>query len=196
VTAAEGRHSGLDPESSLHPTPRSAPTLETERLRLRAWRRDDRQPYFDILQEPAVFRHFGPEPMGMEECWRRLMAAAGGWQLNGFGGWAVERKSDGRLLGMTALFTAWRDLEPQFGDQPEMGWIFATEAHGQGLAREACGAVLDWAREHLSPTPIWAIIAPANEPSFRLAERLGFERVGETLYHKEPAAVLRRPAWR
>src|SRR4028118_1234558 len=57
--------------------------LETERLRLRAWRRDDREHYFAILQEPAVFRHFGPKPMGMEECWRRLMAAAGGRHLNG-----------------------------------------------------------------------------------------------------------------
>ena len=56
---------------------RSAPTLETERLRLRAWRRDDREPYLNILQEPAVFRLFGPEPMGMEESWRRLMASVG-----------------------------------------------------------------------------------------------------------------------
>ncbi len=174
---------------------RSAPTLETERLRLRAWRRDDRTAYFDILQEPAVFRHFGPEPMGMEECWRRLMAASGGWQLNGFGGWAVERKSDGRLLGMTALFTAWRDLEPQFGEEPEMGWIFASEAHGKGLASEACRTVLDWAEATLDPTPIWAIIAPANEPSLKLAAKLGFERIHETPYHKDPTIVLKRPAW-
>jgi RimJ/RimL family protein N-acetyltransferase len=174
---------------------RSAPILETERLRLRAWRKDDREKYFAILQEPAVFRHFGPEPMGMEECWRRLMAAVGGWQLNGFGGWAVERKSDGKLIGMTALFTAWRDLVPQFGDQPEMGWIFATEAHGHGLASDACRAVLDWAESNLDPTPIWAIVAPANEPSLKLAEKLGFERVHETLYHNDPTVVFRRPAW-
>ena len=173
---------------------RSAPTLETERLRLRAWRKTDRQPYFDILRQPAVFRHFGPEPMGMEECWRRLVAAVGSWQLNGFGGWAVERKSDGRLLGMTALFTAWRDLDPEFGDEPEMGWIFSTEAHGQGLASEACGAVLAWTRQDLAPTTIWAIIAPANVPSIKLAHKLGFNPVHETLYHDEPILVLKRPA--
>jgi RimJ/RimL family protein N-acetyltransferase len=169
--------------------------LETERLRLRAWRKTDREPYHAILQEPAVFRHFGPEPMGMEECWRRLMAAVGGWQLNGFGGWAVERKADDKLLGMTAVFTAWRDLDPQFGDMPEMGWIFATEAHGVGLAGEACRAVLEWMEANLQPTPVWAIIAPANEPSIRLAEKLGFERLRETSYHGEPTLVLRRPSW-
>jgi RimJ/RimL family protein N-acetyltransferase len=133
--------------------------------------------------------------MGMEECWRRLMAAVGGWQLNGFGGWAVERKTDGRLLGMTALFTAWRDLDPQFGAEPEMGWIFATEAHGQGLAREACNAVLAWAETNLPPTRIWAIIAPANEPSIKLAQKLGFERLTQSSYHGDPTLVLRRPAW-
>jgi RimJ/RimL family protein N-acetyltransferase len=174
---------------------RSAPTIETERLILRAWTKADREAYFAILQEPEVHRHFGPEPMGMEECWRRLMAAAGGWQLNGFGGWAVERQIDGRLIGMAALFTAWRDLVPQFGDEPEMGWIFATEAHGQGLAREACDAVLRWAESNLSPTPIWAIIAPANAPSIKLAEHLGFQAVSETTYHDDPTLVLRRPAW-
>jgi len=174
----------------------SAPTLETERLRLRAWRKDDREHYFKILQEPAVFRHFGPEPMGMEECWRRMMATVGSWQLNGFGGWAIERKADGKLLGMIALFTAWRGLDPEFGHEPEMGWIFATEAHGQGLASEACSAVLEWAEANLEPTDIWAIIAPANLPSVKLAEKLGFEKRNDTSYHGDPTLVLRRPAWR
>ena len=133
--------------------------------------------------------------MGAEECWRRLLAAVGGWQFNGFGTWAVERKSDGRLVGSGGLFTGWRDLEPEFGEEPEMGWIMAAETHGHGLASEACGAMLDWARANLEPTAIWAIIAPANQPSLKLAERLGFERVHETLYHNDPTVVLKRPAW-
>lgn len=173
---------------------RSAPTLETERLRLRQWRREDFRPYHAILQEPAVHRYFGPEPMGQEECWRRLCAAIGNWTMNGFGSMAVERKSDGRLVGNVGLFTAWRDFEPQFGDEPEMGWIMATETHGTGMAMEACQAVLDWAEATLAPTPIWAIISAGNEPSFRLAARLGFERVAEVNYHG-PTVVLQRPAW-
>ena len=76
-----------------------------------------------------------------------------------------------------------------------MGWIFAQEVHGQGMAGEACRAVLQWAESNLDPTPIWAIIAPANEPSLKLAAKLGFERVGDTLYHDDPTIVLKRPAW-
>ena len=174
---------------------REAPRIETERLVLRAWRKDDFRAYFELLQHPDVHRHFGPEPMGLEECWRRLSAAVGMWQLVGFGGWAVVRKSDDRLVGMTSLFNAWRSLEPEFGEEPEMGWIFAAETHGKGFASEACRAVLDWAESSLEPTPIWAIIAPANAPSLKLAEKLGFERLSETLYHDDPTVVLKRPAW-
>ena len=174
---------------------RSAPTIETERLVLRAWTKADFRPWFAIMQDPEVHRHFGPDPIGMEECWRRLAAAVGGWQLLGFGTWAIESRADGRLIGNVGLFNAWRDLEPEFGEEPEMGWIFAAEAHGQGLALEACRATLDWAEANLDPIPIWAIIAPANAPSMKLAERLGFEALGDTTYQGDPTVVLRRPAW-
>ena len=43
------------------------------------------------------------------------------------------------------------------------------------------------------PTPIWAIIAPGNEPSLKLAEKLGFERLHETDYHGDPTVVLAPP---
>ena len=172
-----------------------APVLETERLRLRPWRKDDFRPYHTLLQHPEVHRHFGPEPMGAEECWRRLLAAVGGWQFNGFGTWAAERREDGKLVGSVGIFTAWRDLQPEFGEEPEMGWIFAAETHGSGMASEACRAVIDWTEANLPPTPIWAIIAPANEPSLKLAAKLGFERLHETPYHNEPTVVLKRPAW-
>jgi RimJ/RimL family protein N-acetyltransferase len=174
---------------------RSAPRIETERLVLRAWAKADFRPWHAIVQHPDVHRHFGPEPMGLEECWRRLAAAVGGWQLAGFGTWAVERQDNGKLVGNVGLFNAWRDLHPEFGEEPEMGWIFAAETHGQGLASEACQTVLDWAQANLEPTPIWAIIAPENEPSLKLAQKLGFQMHNDTSYHGEPTIVLRRPAW-
>jgi len=174
---------------------REAPRIETDRLVLRHWRKDDFRPYHAILRQPAVYEHFGPQPATTEDCWRRLLAAVGNWQFNGFGTWAVDRRSDGKLVGNVGLFTAWREFEPQFGEEPEMGWIFDTETHGQGMAFEACIAALDWAKSNLEPTPIWAIVAPANEPSLKLAGRLGFERVTEVVYHENPTMVLRRQAW-
>jgi RimJ/RimL family protein N-acetyltransferase len=174
---------------------REAPRIETERLILRHWRKDDFRPYHVIVRHPEVHKHFGSNPMSAEDCWRRLAASAGMWQFNGFGTWAVERKSDRKLVGNVGLFTAWRDLEPEFGEEPEMGWILDAELHGQGVASEACEATLEWARDNHAPTAIWAIIAPENAPSMKLAGRLGFDRLHETSYHDEPTVVLRRPAW-
>ncbi len=175
---------------------RSAPTLETERLVLRQYCKEDFRPHHAIVGDPEVMRYFSGPTISAEDCWRRMAASVGMWSLLGFGGWAVTRRDDGCLIGTASLFNAWRALEPQFGEEPEMGWIFATEAHGQGIASEACRSVLDWADANLQPIPIWAIIAPDNQPSLRLAARLGFERLDDSVYNDEPTAVLRRPPQR
>jgi RimJ/RimL family protein N-acetyltransferase len=172
-----------------------APTIETERLTLRSWRKSDFRPYLAILRKPEVHHYLSANPMSAEDSWRRLMASVGGWLLNGFGSWAVERKSDGRLVGMAGFFTAWRDIEPEFGDQPEMGWIMDPDTHGQGLASEACAAALAWLEANAEPVPVWAIISPDNQPSLNLARRLGFEAIAEVLYNDDPTVVFRRPAW-
>ena len=173
---------------------RSAPTLETERLRLRHYRKEDFRPHFAIVGDSEVMRFVGGKGISEEDCWRRLAASVGMWDLLGFGGWAVVRKADDKIVGTVSLFNAWRALEPEFGEVPEMGWIFAREVHGQGIAGEACRAVLNWADANLQPTPIWAIIDPENGPSLALAERLGFQRVADSLYHGEPTVVLQRPS--
>jgi RimJ/RimL family protein N-acetyltransferase len=172
-----------------------APRIETERLVMRGWRKDDFRPWFEILQESAVTRFLGGTGTTLEDCWRRLSGAVGSWPMVGFGGWAVTTKADGALVGNVGLFNAWRDLEPQFGEAPEMGWIFSGEVHGQGIASEAANAALAWAEAYLEPTPVWAIIAPENDASLRLAGKLGFERVSETLYNNEPTVVLKRASW-
>ena len=194
MTAPTGRHPGLDPGSSSENC-RSAPTLETGRLILRHYRKQDFRPHLAIVGNDEVMRFVGGKGISEEDCWRRLAASVGMWDLLGFGGWAVVRKADEKLVGTVSLFNAWRALEPEFGEQPEMGWIFARDVQGRGLAGEACRAVLDWAESNLEPTPIWAIIDPENDPSLKLADKLGFERLHQSHYHEEPTVVLRRPAW-
>ena len=176
-----------------HSIATTAPTLETGRLILRAYRKDDFRAQYAIVSNPDVMVHFSGPMLSEEDGWRRFAASVGSWPLLGFGGWAVTRRSDEKLIGTVSLFNAWRAFEPVFGEEPEMGWIFAEEVHGQGIAGEACRAVLEWADQNLQPTPIWAIIAPTNRPSFRLAEKLGFERLEDTVYNDEVTAVLRRP---
>ena len=179
---------------STDPKHRTAPTLEGDRVLLRHFRKADFPAHHAIVGDPLVMGQLGAPPLGTEDAWRRCAASVGMWDLMGFGGWAVLRRADDRLIGTVGLFNAWRAMEPEFGEAPEMGWIFAREVHGQGLAGEACRVALAWADANLLPTPIWAIVAPGNAPSLRLAERLGFERFADSLYTDEPTAVLKRRA--
>lgn len=172
---------------------RSAPTLETERLLIRGYRKGDLAEQFALVGDDATMLHIGGKGLGLEETWRRMAASVGMWPLVGFGGWAVTRKADGKIIGTVSLFNGWRDMVPEFGDEPEMGWIFSPEVHGQGMASEACKAILSWADANLPSIPIWAIIDPGNEPSRKLAARLGFEDHSIANYHDEMIIVLQRP---
>ena len=166
--------------------------LETERLRLRGFREEDLPEHSAILGDPVVMKHFGGKGFGREESFRRLLGGIGLWQLQGTGLLAAERKADGKLVGHVGLFDYHREMTPSIEGTPELGYIFSTEVHGQGIAREACEALLGWADETLDAKETVAIISIDNEPSMRLAQRLQFERQPDGVYHDEPISVWRR----
>jgi RimJ/RimL family protein N-acetyltransferase len=170
----------------------SAPTLETERLWLRGFREDDLPAHAAILGDPVVMKHFGGHGFNREESWRRLLGGVGLWQVQGTGLLAAERKTDGKMIGHVGLFDYHREIEPSIEGRPELGYIFAAEVHGQGLAREACDALLAWADHTLDADEIVAIISIGNDPSIKLAERLGFERQPDGVYRDEPISIWRR----
>jgi RimJ/RimL family protein N-acetyltransferase len=173
---------------------RSAPRLETERLILREFRKDDLDDFAATMAEPEVVRHLAIEPLSREDSLRRIFLAAGQWPIIGMGMWAVELKDSGRVVGHVGFFDMERDMVPSLIGLPEMGWIFDPSVHGQGIAREACEAALAWAGEALGPVDIPAIIGTDNVASMRLAERLGFVREADGLYKGEAIAIFRRPA--
>ena len=77
--------------------------------------------------------------------------------------------------------------------QPEMGWIFDSDVHGQGYAIEACRAMVDWADAHLNGQTLWAMITPGNSASVALAGKLGFREEPARNYKDEELAVFSRP---
>ena len=172
---------------------RSAPTLETERLILRGFRKEDLDAHAATLGDPEVMRHIGGEAVSREDAWRRLLSGVGMWPLVGSGPWAVELRSDGRMVGHCGFFQFQRAMMPLILGEPEMGWIFDRSVHGQGIAFEACSAALAWADQQLAPKSYPAIIDLENGPSMRLAERLGFAREADAIYREKPIAFFRRP---
>ena len=171
-----------------------APLIETERLILRGFQRDDLDALASILGNPEVTKHLTGTPMSREDSFRRMMMAVGQWPLLGFGYWAVELKPVGQLVGQVGFADFKRDMTPDISGEPEMGWIMDPSVHGKGIAHEACVAALEWADASLEADAYPAIISLENIPSIKLAEKLGFERLPDGVYREEPIAVFRRPA--
>ena len=74
------------------------------------------------------------------------------WQEErGFTFWAVERKADGELLGFCGLKIADTPGSPIEG-MHEVGWRLREDAWGQGYAKEAAIASLDFASTRSAPT--------------------------------------------
>lgn len=171
----------------------TVPIIETERLRLRSFRESDLEAQAKVMGDPEVVRHLGGTPFAREDTWRRILMACGLWPMFGYGYWAVERKEDGAYLGQAGFSDFKRDMQPSIEGFPEMGWIFAPYAQGQGYATEAVAAGLRWADRALAGREITAIISHANAPSIRVAERTGFSIREEALYKGEPILLFRRP---
>jgi RimJ/RimL family protein N-acetyltransferase len=170
----------------------AAPRIETARLILRQPEARDLGAHAAMLADPVVMRHLTGAALPREDAWRRLLQGPGLWSMLGYGYWSVERREDGAYIGQLGFADFKRDIAPSLEGLPEMGWLFASDAHGKGFASEGVRAALAWADETLRAPDIPAIISPGNAPSIRLAERVGFAPAGEALYRGEPTLIFRR----
>ena len=147
---------------------------ETGRLIVRQWRDSDRADYLATCNTEAVTAHLGG-PATVEEMDAGLARIRKSQQDNGFGFWAIERKSDGAFLGYCG-FKVVRDEGAPIEGEIEVGWRLREDAWGQGYAQEAARACLDWAWANLDLARIVSITVPANRASWNVMERLGMTR--------------------
>lgn len=171
-----------------------APVLQTERLTLRPFRASDAGAQAAMMGDAEVMRHLGGHPLAREDSWRKLLCGHAMWSLLGFGYWAVERRHGGAMIGQIGFADFQRDTIPSIAGLPEMGWLFAREAAGQGFATEAATAGLAWIDKTLSPPETVAIIDTANAASIRVAEKCGFSGREAADYRGESVLLFRRDA--
>jgi RimJ/RimL family protein N-acetyltransferase len=175
--------------------------IETERLWLRNWRPEDFERFVEVTNTPAVMRWLGGVKPP-EELRDRLAAVFTAWQEErGFTFWAAERKADGELIGFCGLKLADDDGSPVTGEY-EVGWRLREEAWGQGYAKEAAIASLDFAFDRLGADQVVALTVEGNRPSWGLMERLGMKRRPDLDYQGAEWAetpiivyVIRRAEW-
>ncbi len=149
--------------------------IETDRPLLRNWRRQDFDDFVAHTNTPAVMRWLGgvQDPLLLRE---RLADRFMAWQEErGFTFWALERKADGALIGFCGLKIGDDPGSPVEGEY-EVGWRLREDAWGQGYAKEAAIASLNFAFERLGAGRVVALTVPGNEPSWGLMERLGMIR--------------------
>jgi [ribosomal protein S5]-alanine N-acetyltransferase len=163
--------------------------LETDRLVIRSWQPDDRPAFTALMSHPEVTRYVhGGQPYSEDEVDEWFARQARQIAEHGICMGALIEKSTGRLAGLA-------------GTQPlgttgnlEIGWILARDAWGRGYAAEAGAAAMRHVLETLARPRVVAIIDPDNEPSKRVATRLGMtyeaRYTGAALGHRMPEIVV------
>jgi len=142
------------------------PILETERLTLRGWTPADFEPFAAYMADPEVMRFLG-NAQSRGDAWRSLATTIGHWALRGYGMWAVERKSDGAMMGRVGL------INPEGWPALEVGWTLAKPYWGHGYATEAARAAMRYAFLTQNVDRLISCIDAENLPSQAVAKRLG-----------------------
>ncbi|HEY0079957.1 MAG TPA: GNAT family N-acetyltransferase [Pyrinomonadaceae bacterium] len=144
--------------------------IETARLRLRPFREADLDALAAIRADPEVMRYIGAGlPQDRKTTRVFIEKNSVRWAARGLGLSAVEFKGRARLLG-------WCGLAPlEETEEVEVGYGFAREHWGQGLATEAARAALGYGFETLSLDKIAAVAYPENLASRRVMEKLGMK---------------------
>jgi RimJ/RimL family protein N-acetyltransferase len=154
-------------------------TVETDRLMLQPWRREDASEALRLYGDPELVRWLSPamtmvpDVASMElvlEQWAQEHARL----TPPSGRWAVRARDDGRLVGASALLPL-----PPDAEDAEVGYVLLPRERGQGYATEATGALVRWAFTEGLPE-VFVVARPRNAPGIAVAERLGFQWVGET----------------
>ncbi len=145
--------------------------LQTDRLILRAFRDEDREPFAALNGDPRVGAWLGGtlDRAGSDAMIERINAHI---DEHGWGLWAAERRADRRLIGMIGLSTVKAEALP-VGPAVEMGWRLAPEAWSGGYATEGARAALAWGLANLDAPEIIAFTAASNLKSQAVMARIG-----------------------
>jgi ribosomal-protein-alanine N-acetyltransferase len=159
-------------------------TLETDRLRLRPFAREDVDAFAVICSDPEVMRYY-------TSLWTREDAQAfverqiASLEQRGYSLLAVIHKQDDRFIGYCGLLH--QHLE--WGDEVEVGYMLDKAYWGRGLATEAARACMLDAFQRLGLRRLISLIHPENHASIRVAEKNGLRYERDTPFRGRPVRV-------
>lgn len=151
--------------------------LETERLLLRHFVREDLDALYALYRDPQIRRYFPEGTLTYQETREELE-----WYLHGhpqrpeLGLWATVLKASGQFIGRCGLLPWTIDGQPEI----EVAYLIDKAYWGQGLGSEAARAVRDYGFQQLGLSRLICLIDQDNLASIRVAEKIGmaFEKEG------------------
>ena len=165
-----------DPETETASA--AAVGLETARLRLRMFRREDLGALSEITSDPVAMRYIGHgRTLSREETRLNLDSIIAAFRRRGFGRWALESKETGAVVGYCGLSLG--DAEAGV----ELAYLLARSEWGRGLASEAGRACLRYAFETLRLDSVAGLTLHGNRRSRRVLEGLGMSYVGPAHFY-------------
>lgn len=157
----------------------------TERLYLREMTADDAEHAFLLNNDPEVLRYTGDGSFASVEAAREFLAAYPDYKLDGFGRWAVLRRSDGAWLG-------WCGLKRLPNGTVDLGYRLLREQWGQGYATEAGRACLELDFGRFGLDTIIGRVARENAASIHVLEKLGMRYWKTDVCEHDPEALIYR----
>jgi RimJ/RimL family protein N-acetyltransferase len=159
------------------------PTLETARLKLRAFTIDDWEPYAGMYADVSFVRYLSGKPLSKEQAWENIAIILGHWSLLGYGIWALECRTTSQLIGRAGLLNlpGWPDVE--------VCWALSPRFWGKGYATEAAQTSISWAFEEVGIGRLISLIDPENRASEAVALRLGEQFRERITFEGKPTNV-------
>ena len=159
-------------------TPLGRKVLETDRLELRELTPGDLAFVAEMVGDAETMK-FYPHRFTPLEARQWLQRQLDRYDRDGHGLWLVIERESGRRVGQVGL--AMQDVDG--AKQPEIGWLIHRRYQRRGFATEAGRAVRDHAFRSMGLGRVISLIRPVNEPSQRVAERVGMVVERETDFH-------------
>lgn len=161
--------------------------LETQRLVLREFQREDFRELAPILANPQVMQFSPTGILSIAQTQEKIETFITTYKKFGFGKWAVIFKESNELIGYCGIALEQIDNK----NEKEIGYRLDPRFWGKGLATEAAATAIQYGFEQLNFPYILGIVERANTASVKVLGKLGMQYQRETLFHGVKMDVYR-----
>jgi RimJ/RimL family protein N-acetyltransferase len=143
-------------------------TIETDRLYLRRLGLDDADLLLEIFSDPIAMQYYeSTRDRDQTVGWIRWNLEM--YEQHGHGMWAAFERDGNRFVGQVGLVVQ----EVEGRTETELGYLLRRSCWGRGFATEAARGCRDYGFRDLHRDRLISLIDLRNEPSRRVAARVG-----------------------